>query len=136
MPDYQKAYRLLRHGRNLLAVPATIGGNNGDATEYRVRLLVDTGASYTILPVKTLEDLGYDTRNPLRRQEIFTGQGRIYVPVINVSWFNCVGKLIENFDVFAHDIPPNLRIDGLLGMDFLIRFQAVISVSDAEIRFQ
>ena len=79
MPDYQKAYRLLRHGRNLLAVQATISGNNGDATEYRVRLLVNTGASYTILPVKTLEDLGYDTRNPLRRQEIFTGQGRILV---------------------------------------------------------
>ncbi|WP_373536076.1 TIGR02281 family clan AA aspartic protease [Microcoleus sp.] len=136
MPDYQKAYRLLRHGRNLLAVQATIGGNNGDATEYRVRLLVDTGASYTILPVKTLEDLGYDTRNPLRRQEIFTGQGRIYVPVINVSWFNCVGQLIENFDVFAHDIPPNIRLDGLLGMDFFTRFQTVISVCNAEIRCQ
>ncbi|MCY7385419.1 MAG: retroviral-like aspartic protease family protein [Microcoleus sp. CAN_BIN18] len=136
MSNYQKAYPLLRHGRNLLTAQATIGGNNGEANEYRVRLLVDTGASYTILPIKTLEDLGYDSRNPLRRQEIFTGQGRIYVPVINVCWFNCVGQFIENFDVFAHDIPPNLRIDGLLGMDFLTRFQAVISVGDAEIRFQ
>jgi hypothetical protein len=45
-------------------------------------------------------------------------------------------QLLENFDVFAHDIPPNLRIDGLLGMDFLTRFQAVISVGDAKIRFQ
>ena len=133
MPNYQKAYRLLRYGQNLLAVQATIG-NNGEANEYRVRLLVDTGASYTILPIKTLEDLGYDIRNPLRRQEIFTGQGRIYVPVINVCWFNCVGQFIENFDVFAHDILPNLRIDGVLGMDFLTRFGAVISVGDAEIR--
>ncbi|MBE9123079.1 retropepsin-like domain-containing protein [Tychonema sp. LEGE 07199] len=136
MPDYQKAYRLLRHGRNLLAVQATIGGNNGDATEYRVRLLVDTGSSFTILPVQVLETLGYDTRNPLRRQELVTGQGRIYVPVIKVSWFNCVGQVIENLDVVAHDIPPNIRIDGLVGRDFLTRFQAVISVGHAEIRCQ
>lgn len=136
MSNSKKVYRLLPYGRNLLAVQATIGGNNGEANEYRVRLLVDTGASYTILPIKTLEDLGYDPRNPVRRPEIFTGQGRIYVPVINVCWFNCVGQFIENFDVFARDIPANLRIDGLLGMDFLTRFQAVISVGDAKIRFQ
>ena len=135
MPAYQKVYRLLRYGQNLLAVQATVGSREG-GDFVRVRLLVDTGSSFTILPVQVLQNLGYDTRNPLRRQELVTGQGRIYVPVINVSWFNCVGQLIENFDVCAHDIPPNLRIDGLLGMDFLTRFQAVISVGDAEIKFQ
>ena len=135
MPAYQKVYRLLRYGQNLLAVQATVGSREG-GDFVRVRLLVDTGSSFTILPVQVLQNMGYDTRNPLRRQELVTGQGRIYAPVINLSWFNCVGQFIENFDVFAHDIPPNLRIDGLLGMDFLTRFQAVISVGDAEIRFE
>ena len=135
MPAYQKVYRLLRYGQNLLAVQATVGSREG-GDFVRVRLLVDTGSSFTILPVQVLQNLGYDTRNPLRRQELVTGQGRIYVPVINVSWFNCVGQLIESFEIVAHDIPPNLRIDGLIGMDFLTFFQAVISVSDAEIRCQ
>lgn len=135
MPAYQKVYRLLRYGQNLLAVQATVGSRVG-GDFVRVRLLVDTGSSFTILPVQVLQTLGYDTRNPLRRQELVTGQGRIYVPVINVSWFNCVGQLIESFEIVAHDIPPNLRIDGLIGMDFLTFFHAVISVSDAEIRFQ
>jgi aspartyl protease family protein len=135
MPAYQKVYRLLRYGQNLLAVQATVGSREG-GDFVRVRLLVDTGSSFTILPVQVLQNLGYDTRNPLRRQELVTGQGRIYVPVINVSWFNCVGQLIESFEIVAHDIPPNLRIDGLIGMDFLTFFQAVISVRDAEIRFQ
>jgi predicted aspartyl protease len=135
MPAYQKVYRLLRYGQNLLAVQATVGSREG-GDFVRVRLLVDTGSSFTILPVQVLQNLGYDTRNPLRRQELVTGQGRIYVPVINVCWCNCVGQLIESFEIVAHDIPPNLRIDGLIGMDFLTFFQAVISVSDAEIRFQ
>ena len=135
MPAYQKVYRLLHYGQNLLAVQATVGSREG-GDFVRVRLLVDTGSSFTILPVQVLQNLGYDTRNPLRRQELVTDQGRIYVPVINVSWFNCVGQLIEIFERVAHDIPPNLRIDALIGMDFLTFFQAVISVSDAEIRFQ
>jgi len=96
MPNYQKAYRLLRYGQNLLAVQATIGSREG-GDFLRVRLLVDTGSSFTILPVQVLQNLGYDTGNPLRRQELVTGQGRIYAPVINVSWFNCVGQLIEDF---------------------------------------
>lgn len=131
-----KAYRLSRHGHNLLKVQATVGGNNGGIREYRVRLLVDTGASFTILPIQVLEDLGYDIRNPLRRQEIFTAQGKIYAPVVNVTWFNCVGQLIENFEIVAHDIPSPLRLDGLLGMDFLTNFRAVISARSAEIRYQ
>jgi predicted aspartyl protease len=135
MPNYQKVYRLLRYGQNLLAVQATIGSREG-GDFLRVRLLIDTGSSFTILPVEVLQNLGYDTGNPLRRQELVTGQGRIYAPVINVSWFNCVGQFIENFEIVAHNLPPNIRINGLIGMDFLTRFGSVISVSDAEIRFQ
>lgn len=135
MQNYQKVYRLLRYGQNLLAVQATIGGREG-GDFLRVRLLIDTGSSFTVLPVEVLQNLGYDTRNPLRRQELVTGQGRIYAPVINVSWFNCVGQFIEDFEIVAHNLPPNIRINGLIGMDFLTRFGAVISVGDAEIRFQ
>jgi predicted aspartyl protease len=135
MPNYQKVYRLLRYGQNLLAVQATIGSREG-GDFLRVRLLIDTGSSFTILPVEVLQNLGYDTGNPLRRQELVTGQGRIYAPVINVSWFNCVGQFIEDFEIVAHNLPPNIRINGLIGMDFLTRFGSVISVSDAEIRFQ
>ncbi|HLO50848.1 MAG TPA: retropepsin-like aspartic protease, partial [Kamptonema sp.] len=105
---YQKTYRLSPHGQNLLRVQANIGAiESGDFV--RLRLLVDTGASFTILPIQVLEDLGYDIHNPLRRQEIFTGQGRIYAPVVSVSWFNCVGQLIENFEIVAHNIPSPLR---------------------------
>lgn len=119
----------------MLARQATIGSREG-GDFLRVRLLVDTGSSFTILPVQVLQNLGYNTGNPLRRQELVTGQGIIYAPVINVSWFNCVGQLIEDFEIVAHDLPPNIRINGLIGMDFLTRFQAVISVGDAEIKFQ
>lgn len=135
MPGYQKAYRLLPHGQNLLKVPTTIGGTvKGDYVG--VRLVVDTGASFTIVAIHILQELGYDTDNPLRRQQIVTGQGQIKAPVVRVAWLNCVGQLVENFEVVAHTIPAALRVDGLLGMDFLTLCRAVIDVAEAEIRCQ
>lgn len=133
MSGYQKAYRLSRHGQNLFKVSASVGGieNSGFV---RVSLLLDTGASFTILPAQPLNELGYDLQNPLRRQEIITGKGKISAPVISLSWFNCVGQKIDNFEVVAYDIPPNLLVNGLLGMDFLCQCQAIISIGEAEIR--
>ena len=132
--SYQKNYRLFRHTQNLLRVQATLGGiEKGDFV--RLRLLVDTGASFTVLPVQVLEDLGYDINNPLRREEVFTGQGKISIPVVNLSWFNCAEQFRENFEVVGHNLPAASRVDGLLGMDFMRHFQAIINVENALMSF-
>jgi aspartyl protease family protein len=89
MTDFQKAYRLSRHGNNLLKVQAMAGGmQKGDFA--RVKLIIDTGSSFTILPVQVVETLGYDTQNTRFREEIITGKGKINAPVIQLTWFNCV----------------------------------------------
>ena len=136
MSNYKKTYRLYPHSKNLLRTPAMVGGREkGDY--FRVQLLVDTGASFTILPVKAIKALGYEIDRPLRYQKIVTGNGMIDAPVVMVSWFNCLGQTIKNFDfeAIAYNTPANLRVDGLLGMDFLTRFQAIISVREPEIRY-
>jgi aspartyl protease family protein len=131
-----KRYRLSRYGTNLLKVNATVGGLIlGDYQQ--VNLLIDTGSSFTILPVRVLSELGYDLSNPVRRISITTGQGVTPpLPVINVRWLNCVGQLSENFEVIAYRIPPNLQVNGLLGMDFLCRHHAIISTAEAQIYFR
>jgi aspartyl protease family protein len=134
MPKYPKVYRLSRRG-NLLLTSGTFGSKK-QGFFGRGRLLIDTGSSYTILPVKILEELGYHLRNPVRRENLITGQGEIYVPVISVSWFNSLGQSAKNFEIAAYNLPKVTRVDGILGMNFLLNFQAVISVADAEISFQ
>jgi len=133
---YSKVYRLLPHGRNLLKVRATCGGNNSDIPLYRINLLVDTGASLTILPVDALKDLNYAIDCPLRYNTVVTGSGTIRTPIIPVTWFNCIGQTVDNFEVAAYNIPVALGIDGVLGMDFLDRFRTIISVAEAPIRSQ
>ncbi|MBC6476248.1 MAG: clan AA aspartic protease [Hormoscilla sp. GM102CHS1] len=126
----QRIYRLSRYG-NLLLLQAAAGG---DSTVRKMRLLVDTGSSYTILRVNVLKSLGCDLQNPLRRLRIPTGGGIITAAVVILPWFNCLGQFVENFPIVAYTLPATTFTDGLLGMNFLTRCHAVISVAEAEIR--
>ena len=110
---------------------ATVGG--GKRKQSKARLLVDTGSSYTILPIEALEKLGYDTHNLSRKVRLIGANGVVVAPLVTISWFNCLGQLLKNFTVAAHTIPA-ASFDGVLGMDFLTRCRAVISVGEAEIR--
>ena len=55
----KKSYRVQRQG-NLLWVRVAVGGNDGSAIV--VRLLVDTGSSFTVLPTRVVESLGCNLR--------------------------------------------------------------------------
>ena len=127
----QKLYRLSRSGK-LLLLKAAAGGIEGRVAQ--VTLLVDTGSTYTILPVKVLEALGCDLENPLRQRSLFAASGTISAPVVAIPWFSCLGQRVNNFPVLADTIPSTTLIDGVLGMDFMTSFQAVILVKEAQIQ--
>lgn len=99
-----------------------------------LRFLVDTGSSYTTLPVQVIENLGYDTQNPVRNIRITAASSIIEASVVAVSWFNCLGTRIEDFLVVAYTLPRGTFWQGILGMDFLISCQAVIDVKEGMIR--
>ncbi|MCI0525092.1 MAG: retroviral-like aspartic protease family protein [Acidobacteria bacterium] len=115
---------------NTLVVAAGVGGAGGEARN--IKMLVDTGAGYTILPVELIDALGYDLTQPVGRVRLVTANGLIIAPLVRVSWFNCLGQLVKNFMLAAHTIPAP-SFDGVLGMDFLVRHRAVISVAEAQI---
>ncbi len=127
----EKPYRLLRQGK-LLLLRAAIGGKESGVVV--VRLLVDTGASQTVLPVEVVEAVGCDTSHPLYTTRMTSANGVIVAPVVTVAWLHCLGQRIEDFPVVAHTLPTGTFVDGLLGIDFLDHCRAVISVGEAEIR--
>lgn len=126
----KRLYKAQRHG-NLLWIRAAIGVEGGEPIS--VRLMVDTGSSFTVLPTMVLEDAGCNMAQPLGRITTFAAGGRLSAPIVAVSWFNCLGKQIKNFPVVAFNLPVGVFVDGLLGMDFLSRFGAVINMAKAEI---
>jgi aspartyl protease family protein len=111
-----------------LLVKTNVGSKFGQTDPVKVPLLVDTGASYTTLPVKVLNDLGYDTQNPDKwHPGIVTGRGHTSrIPIVQVSSFSCLGKQIIDWPILAYTLPQPTYWRGVLGMDFLTHFRAVI----------
>jgi predicted aspartyl protease len=109
---------------NLFIVKASIGRSN--APPSILQLLIDTGATQTGLPIDFLTDIGCPTTGKTPQRTITTGNGVIQVPIVQVPWLNCLGQRVEDFPVLALQLPVSRYINGILGMDFLTQFQAVI----------
>ncbi|MEM6613058.1 MAG: retropepsin-like aspartic protease [Cyanobacteria bacterium P01_C01_bin.72] len=129
----KKIYRCYRR-QNVLWLRVAIG-KSGD-TPLLVRLLVDTGASYTVLPTRILQRIDCNLEQPLEKKKIVTANGVINVPLVAVPWFNCLGRARKNYPVVALSLPASSFTDGLLGMDYLTEVGAVIDVANAEIRLK
>lgn len=97
------------------------------------RLLLDTGSAYTLISQEILESIGCSPAVPKRTQRIITGSGYEIVPVVLAKKFHCMGKFLENYEILAHTLPFGTYVDGLLGMDFLGRFEVEIKLYSGEI---
>jgi predicted aspartyl protease len=120
-----RVYGLQRYG-NLFWLKAVV---MGEARESRVvRLLVDTGSSYTVLPPSVLMDIGCDLSASNRRVAIMAAGGMVQPFVVSVPSFHCLGQQVEDFSALALNLPFNPLVNGLLGMDFLERCGATIQI--------
>ncbi len=119
-----RAYRVDRIGKLLL----TRGAVHGPSGTKVIRLLVDTGSSFTILPVEVLEAIECDPTISRDHVRLVTGNGIVIASWVPVEWLNVLGHEIKPFSVVSHTIPFSEFFDGLLGMDVLTLFQARINV--------
>ncbi len=118
-------YSLIRIGR-LWATRAALTDKGGSKV---LTLLIDTGATYTIIPVEILESIGQSAATSREHVKIVTGNGVLMVPRVTVAQFHCVGQQLKSFSVVGHTLPPAGPIDGLLGMDFLHACDALLDLT-------
>ena len=123
-----RIYKAEKKG-SLLLVRVFVEGDSGKAYP---KLLLDTGSAYTLISKEILESIGCSLALAKRTQRIITGSGYEIVPVIQVNRFHCMGSLLEEFEILAHTLPIGAYVDGLLGMDFLGRFDIEIKLFTGE----
>lgn len=87
-----------------------------------LRMLVDTGATYTMIPRKMALAVGLDPTSASRSTPIITASTVEYVPVLHLPRFRCLGIEFRNLEFVAHDLPPQSAVDGLLGLNALRHF--------------
>jgi clan AA aspartic protease (TIGR02281 family) len=117
------AVPLWRDG-NAMLVDALVGG------AVRARLLLDTGAEFTVLSTATAQRLALNLSNaaviPLR-----SASGVFFAPIIKVQSITVGEAAVYDVEAIVHDATPGL--DGLLGMSFLDNFLVTISMSSGRL---
>ena len=84
-----------------------------------LRMVLDTGASMTVIPWNAAEALGYDPARTKHRVQFMTGSGMEAAPVFAVKTMEALGVCVNRVPVLCHDLPQRSLVDGLLGLSFL-----------------
>ena len=92
----------------------------------RIRMVLDTGSTYNMIPWHIAEELGYRPAMSNEYVPINTANGQVHVPKINMSLTSAIGKSVKGCTTLIHDLPETSRVDGLLGLSFLKKYKVVI----------
>ena len=103
----------------LLVVYAELTGPQGRTL---LRLALDTGATYTMLPPDKLLVAGYAPVATRRHVEIMTASGAEITPILTVTRLRFLGLTVRQLEVVAHPLPPTSPVEGLLGLNALRHF--------------
>jgi len=118
---------LHRRGNNFLVDARVAGGHS-------VRLLIDTGASLTILAPDVLERRGIRYLDTGRTGVFNTANGRVRAPVYKLDALLVGDWEVSNLEIGVLELGGGSGMDGLLGMNFLQHFQFFIDQNEALLR--
>ena len=110
--------------RKKIIVRAKIKGGN----ELRyLKFILDTGASITVIDEDAVRRLGYDQKKLPIGDRIMTAGGSVTSKILELPEFSLFGKDVVNFEVKVLNLPSQITYfaDGLIGMDFLLRFKSI-----------
>jgi predicted aspartyl protease len=103
-----------RHGPILVEAEVT-----GPVRSLTIPLILDTGATTTLLAESVLLALGYDPASVTNRVPMTTGSLVTSVPRVVLTRLSALGRHRFGFLVLVYTLPANASIRGLLGLDFL-----------------
>lgn len=117
----------------LIRVGARVHGPAGHAD---LKMVVDTGASITLVTPEMLARLGYTDEHRIARTTITTPLGKEPGHLLRVEAFRSLGHTFTDFPIHAHALADTAGIDGLLGLDFLGAFNYEIRSKQGLIRIE
>ena len=99
-----------------IAVDITLEGEKG--IKRRIKVALDTGATYTMSPWEIAEALGYKPDISKERVTLITASGVETAPIIEVKKIKFLGEDIENVKVCAMTFLPKAMLWAFWGLLF------------------
>jgi predicted aspartyl protease len=98
----------------------------------RAHMIVDSGAAYCCITPEIARLLRYDLQRPMARCSIASAQGlEAEVPSFRLQSLQVEGIMVQMLEVLVVHFPPRLRIDEVLGVNFLERFRFTLDFNTA-----
>jgi len=102
--------------------------------EKRVHLILDTGATMTVLSTDVAIELGLTSDSESQVATVNTAGGQVQVNLTRVKSMGIKGARANNVVVAIHDLPDiQPGIDGLLGMSFLNNFLVTLDSKQGQL---
>lgn len=114
---------------NVILVDAKLNG-------FSTRLLLDTGASNTVIDLSTLLSTGFHFKDSIDKIKIETAKGIVEAEVFVVKQLESLGITQQKYAVTAYDFIGNgiiSEFDGVLGLDFFENNKICIDFINSEI---
>ncbi len=113
----------------VLVVSATLNGTT------QARLIVDTGASQTIISHRLALDLGIFSTAHTTPVVLHTASGVVQADAALLDSIQLGGTEVRNSHIVIHDLPDlPFAVDGLLGLSVLGAYQITLDPSRGELR--
>ena len=118
---------LTRSGQHFLVAAGP--GNGGS-----LRLLIDTGASMTMVTPGALQRQGVRYRDTGKSRVFNTANGPVRAPIYILETLSVGDWSVQQLEIGVIDLGGQTDIDGLLGMNFLKHFRFFIDQNDSMLR--
>lgn len=116
---------------SVLVVSATLNGSK------QARLIVDTGASQTIISQRFAMDLGLYSTAHMTHVLLHTASGSVQADAVTMESIRIGGAEVRNSHVLIHDLPElPFAVDGLLGLSYLGAYQVTLDTSRGELHLK
>jgi predicted aspartyl protease len=96
-------------------IEAEVSGPTGRSS---LRLLLDTGATTSLIDPAMLIAVGYDPDSSTDHVRVTMGGGSASVPRVVLNRLTILGQHRIGLSVLSHPLPPEAGVDGLLGLDY------------------
>ena len=101
-----------------------------------VNMLLDTGATYTAIPMRVATGLGMVV-DPARAVRILTAKGSFEtVPLVRLDRVQVLGRGSEDVEAVIINLPASTGLDGLLGGSYLRDYRVVVNYRQGSLEIE
>jgi clan AA aspartic protease (TIGR02281 family) len=90
-------------------------------------MALDTGSSLMMITPRIAREIGLDLTSAKSKMPLVGVAGSAWAVEVTLARVSIMGMAVENVKALCHPLPPELGLDGIIGLNFLQHFNLAIA---------